>query len=110
MQHQRIDDRFTEGVWYDMMTGDYLQFEQREDYDVALFDTEGDEIDVIAIEDFTPEDFYRVPEEAVEDPVNYLTRKIDWLRVESTEPGNRLSVRESIGVGYAQEKTEIVEV
>ena len=104
-----LDDRFLDGVWYDMQTGDFIRFQQNEDGEVTLHEPiSGDFIEELPEEEFDPMDFDKVPETAVEDPVAFMEKNIHLLRSGSLDGLSQLTDREMVGLRFADNHTKIV--
>jgi hypothetical protein len=117
----RLDDKYTEGVWYDTMAGDFSKIREVDDT-IGLFepDVEPEDSDpyyTFDEEGMTKEDaidtinadMSRVSDEAVENPVAVVTRALD--RAARNDPSELMSVsyQEAIDLRYALTVTEIVE-
>jgi hypothetical protein len=105
MSDPKIDDRYTEGVYYDATVGEFYEYDRSDDGEsVTLFDpVTGEQIETLGAEEFNglQPDLYPVPEEAVYDPVGYFE---NWIADHA--------VRGEFDVGriWADYATEIVEV
>lgn len=106
-----VDDRFTEGVWYDVHHGDFNRIERDEENgEVVFLDPESEEeLERIPADDFTPEDMRRVSDSTVEDPVRVVRAA---LRIVSRNDINEMAsipMNEAIDLRYARQQTKIVE-
>lgn len=97
------DDRFMEGVYYDASVGEMYRFERDDDAEaVTVRDPHGERVESLSFDEFVDlqPDLYPVPEEAVENPVNYFEREVS-KRLEDAEF--------EPGLLYANEMTRVVE-
>lgn len=113
-----LDDKYTDGVWYDMAAGDYcriVEYGDMREATVGLIEPDGERSDPYYTfdEDFDNSedilstleaDFYKVPDEAVENPVDFFIECIDHLH-----RGESLSLRGQRGFGYSRQQVEISE-
>jgi hypothetical protein len=116
-----LDDKYTTGIWYDAMTGDFSKIREVDDT-IGLFEpvvepedsdpyytfdeeglTKEDAIDTINA------DMSRVSDEAVENPATVVNRALD--RAARNDPNQLMSVahQEAIDFRYARTVTEIFE-
>lgn len=116
----RLDDKYTDGVWYDLQSGDYCQFvetdegvglvkpgQQESEEPYYLFREEYD--NDVEVATAIKRDFRPVPEEAVENPVDFVRKILD--NVQSGHYGmDGLSADELTGLRYARRYgVEIIE-
>jgi len=116
-----LDDRYTTGIWYDAMTGDFSKIREVDDT-IGLFepDVEPEDSDpyyTFDEEGMTKEDaidtinadMSRVSDEAVENPATVVNRALD--RAARNDPNQLMSVahQEAIDLRYARTVTEIFE-
>jgi len=99
-----IDGRFTEGLYYEVETGDIIGFDINEEEElIVITDPEGDELDEIDPVDFDEGGYYAVAEEAIEDPARFfgglISKLIDL---------DQLDISDYAGYMYASDRTEIV--
>lgn len=104
-----LETRFTDGVWYDLSDESFCLIREREG-DIVLLTPDGDdEYHTFSDSDeFIPQDFVQVPQQAVDDPTVYLQSFIDDLR-SGCVPANGFSMSATIGIQYADEQTELSE-
>lgn len=106
MTQDRLDDKYTSGVWYDMMAGDYCKIQESDEGDVELVTPDGDDVFAeVDIEDWVASehaDFREVPQAAVERPAEYLEEILD-VTARDASP----SVEDRIGLSYVRQQKEI---
>jgi len=104
MEPETIDDRYTEGVWYDGTVGEFYEFTRSEDgTGVELLNpVTGERVETLGGEEFQDiqQDLFPVPEEAQNDPAGYFR---NWI--------SRHAAHADMDVGrmWAEYATEIVE-
>jgi hypothetical protein len=108
-----IDDKYLSGVWYDQLNGDYCEIQRGglNDENERLVELVNPETNSVYwdmpvskwVED-EQQDFRPVPEEAVEDPVSYLTKMLDFC-----QSNKQLYREEEVGLGYARQAVKIEE-
>jgi hypothetical protein len=108
-----IDDKYLSGVWYDQLNGDYCEIQRGglNDENERLVELVNPETNSVYwdmpvskwVED-EQQDFRPVPEEAVEDPVNFIIEMLDFA-----QRGETLHRDGQIGLGYARQAVEIEE-
>lgn len=108
-----IDDRYTNGVWYDQQAGEFAEIVRTED--AAALTVPGKstlyfEWDTAeeAIEELE-RDFIQVPERAIENPTSVVTKAIDLAARNDVNEISNVSHRDSIALRYARQQVEIVE-
>lgn len=100
MPPQDLDDRYLEGVWYDSMSGDFCKLRRGDSRHVEMVNPGTSEVyHEIAYDDWDGADFYRVPDEAIEDPVSYIEDN-----PQSTDPNHF-----DPGYLFADKNTKLVE-
>lgn len=105
-----VDDKFTEGVWYDIAAGQFCTIE-RDDGRAVLCNPDTGEAEYhfgAEGQEFPPEDFTRVPEQAVEHPAEYVQQAISILSSGSSEV-HGYNNKSQIGLRYAREQVNIEE-
>jgi len=115
----QLEEKYTSGVWYDRMSGDFCTiqrgFDPDGDGDGRLVELVNPETELVywdmSLEEWEEEkrDFVQVEEEAVEDPVNFVRQSIDNLVEASNYGGSQLPFTEEISLQYARRKVKIVE-
>jgi hypothetical protein len=96
-------DEFFDGVYYDGTVGEFYEFEHVGD-GVALIDpNDGERVETLSIEEFEEieNDLFQVPEEAIDDPVDYFYTYLGTL----VGPAEM-----DVGFMYADRQTKVVEV
>lgn len=113
MAEALLDDRYTDGIWYDMHNGDFAEIQRSDDGElVELVNPEtGDVYWDMPVADWETEqhDWTKVPEEAITDPKEVVNRA---LRIMSrNDPSELMSVSHSFEVSlrYARDQVEISE-
>lgn len=102
-----FEDRFTNGVWYDLAVGEAVRL-SREDGEVVFSDIDGDEVDRIDIEAFEPNDYRKVSDEALDDPVSVVESVLDDVATDSI-PSHGISMETYANLQTARELIEIEE-
>lgn len=117
-QEPHLDDRYTNGVYYDLEAGEYCGIVRIDDT-IGLTEPDSDDVywtfdmtdltneDVV---DTINKDFIQVSEEAVENPVHFVVDMLDWIHTQNSV--NELpstSLQETIDLRYARRQIEIVE-
>jgi len=101
----KIDDRYTEGVYYDGTVCEFYTFDRSEDGEsvTLLTPITEEEVETLSADEFhnIQEDLFPVPEEAMNDPVRYFE---DWIANHSAH------AEFDVGRLWADKATEIVEV
>lgn len=115
MTDYKLDDRYKEGVYYDSMNGDFCKIQDSVDGElVELVNPETDEVywdmDVREWIERKQQDFIKVPEDAVNDPLNVINTAIHKLRRNDPNELMSLSEKFSIKVRYAHEQVDIQEI
>jgi len=108
---QPVDDRFTEGVWYDVSAEQFCTIERTDEGTALLCNPESGEVEYnFAAEghEFPPEDFHSVPEQAVEHPAEYVKQALSILSSGSSEV-HGYNFEAQIGLRYAQRQVSIEE-
>lgn len=113
----RLEQKYTTGVWYDQMNGDYCEIQ------LGLFTDDDERI----IELVNPETgnvywdmpisqwldekkyFRQVHERAVNNPVDYYKSTVENLLESSQYSGKRLPFREEISFEFARQQVDIQE-
>jgi hypothetical protein len=109
---QTIEDRYTNGIWYDTMNGDFAKIRQVGELVELVNPENGDVYWDMPVEDWEDEeknDFVKVRQEAVDDPVAVVNRAI---RMMSRNDINELSgypFEEAIALRYARQQVTISE-
>jgi len=116
-----LDDRYTTGIWYDAMTGDFSKIREVDDT-IGLFEPDKEPEDSDPYYTFDEEgmtkedaidtinaDMSRVSDEAVENPATVVTRALD--RAARNDPNQLMKVshQEAIDLRYARTVTQILE-
>lgn len=105
MPEAKVDDRYTEGVYYDGTVGEFFTFDRSEDgtHVELLTPITNESVETLSAKEFhnIQDELWEVPEEAMDDPVAYFE---NWV--------SRQSAHADFDVGrlWAQKATEIVEV
>lgn len=103
-----FDDQYTDGMWYDMATGEIECFKWGSNREtVVICDINGDEVDEVEAEDIDPVDLVSVSDEAINDPVQVVEDELNRLRQNNTISSMNPSAYADLK--YAREMTEIVE-
>lgn len=114
----RLDDKYTDGIWYNMMNGDFCTIQRGFDPDgeddgrlVELVNPEtGNVYWDMPVSDWVEseqQDFSKVSEEAVEDPVNFYTETVENLVDAAQYSGKSLPFSEEISFRYARQQVSI---
>jgi len=104
----RVDDRYLDGIYYDAEVGTFVEIDRPEDSDEAAILSEigpaGTDT-VLSGEEWAQkhEDLLPVPEEAIENPVEYYEHVIEKLR-------RRASEEFDVGFFYADQMTQVTEL
>ena len=107
MPAERIDDKYAHGVWFDGTTGSFYELNRINDGErdrIKLKDALNDDIvEVLDAAEFLDRqhDFYPVPDNALNDPVEYLDKYLTQLK--------RSERALDVGKIWARRVTEIVE-
>lgn len=106
-----IASDYLEGVWYDVDYDAFVTLKWDDTDDTVLVcDEAGALLDSIDEVDFDPVDYYRIPDQAVDDPVDFLERYIHKLTIgECGGNYNQTTYREEVAVQYAADHVDIVE-
>jgi hypothetical protein len=112
MPQYRLDDKYTEGVWYDQMNGDFCEIQESADGElVELVNPEtGDvywDMPVRKWVETDRQDFRRVPQVAVEDPAEVVRGALRMVGRNDINEMGGLSMEEAIKVRYAREQVSI---
>lgn len=116
----RLDDKYTSGIWYDQMNGDFARIQRGFDPEaegsgrlVELVNPETDSVycdmPVSVWVEKEQSDFRPVSDEAVEDPVNFYRASVENLVDAAQYQGKQLPFREEISFRYARQQVEISE-
>lgn len=120
MEQYRLDDKYTEGVWYDAMNGDFAKiqrgFDPEADGSGRLVELVNPETDSVYhdmpvskwVED-ERQDFKKVLQEAVNDPVDFYRVTVENLLDAVKYQGKSLPFSEEISFRYARQQVEISE-
>lgn len=100
-EQTRLDDDYTDGIYYDASTGDFCMLQRGEDYVELVHPETGDVYHEIEYDDWGYEqgDFYPVPEKAINDPESYLE---NWVRQKMAHS------EMDVGLMFADSNTQIV--
>lgn len=83
-----IPDRLFEGLHYDIEFDAIVGFEivdpLDEESEIIITDTDGDEVDRVPWEDIYECNYYAIPDEAIDDPVEWYQTFIDLTLAETT--------------------------
>jgi hypothetical protein len=112
--HQpRLDDRYTDGLWYDTMDGDFCQIKEiNAGETVGLVNPEtGETYHHIPVDQWQDQqhDFVSVPDDAVENPVSFYTEAVNALARCAQYNEGQLPYSEEIGYRYAKRQVKVVE-
>lgn len=99
-QQARLDDRYTEGVYYNAASGDFCEIQRGEEAVELVNPQSGDVYHEVSYSDWHGEDFYPVPEVAIDDPVAYLENWVSQKMARSEM---------DVGLMFAGVNTKIVE-
>lgn len=110
----QLDDRYTEGVWYDQMNGDFCEIQESDDGElVELVNPENGNVywdmPVSTWVEDEKQDFRQVSDEAVEDPVDFYIVTVENLVDAAQYQGKSLPFSEEISFRYARQQVEISE-
>ena len=110
----RLDDKYTEGIWYDAMNGDFCEIQEHPDKElVELVNPENGNVywDMPVSEwvEDEQQDFNRVLQEAVDDPVDFYRVTVENLVDAAQYQGKSLPFSEEISFRYARQQVEISE-
>lgn len=112
-QDQFLDDKYTEGVWYDAASGGFCELEEAGVADgVHLINTETGEVYYeIPAEDWPQEqsDFHRVSEEAQKHPEAVVNRGFHMLMRNDPNELMSISFDKAIDLRYARKQVSISE-
>jgi hypothetical protein len=107
-----IDKKYTEGVWYDTMNGNYCEIQQNHDL-VELVNPENGNVywdmTVADWKDGARSTLTKVPVGAVEDPVGYVNRGLRILNRNDIDELASLPYTFAIGLDWARGQVEITE-
>lgn len=109
-----LDDKYKSGIWYDTYNGDYAKIQESEDGDcVELVNPEtGDVYYSLSFEEWVTseqQDFRKVSEEAVNNPVFVVSNALDTLQRNDLNELSRVSIQDTIDFKYAREQVELTE-
>lgn len=114
MTDYKLDDRYTEGVYYDSRNGDFCKIQESSDGEsVELVNPETDEVywdmDIRDWAESEQQDFNKVPTDAVENPLEVINTAIHKLRRNDPNELMSLSEKFAMKVRYAHQQVEIRE-
>jgi len=105
MTTPKIDDRYTEGVWYDGTVGQFYKFNRSDDGTSVELENPitGESVETLDAEEFhnIQGEILPVPEEAIDDPATYFR---NWISHHASRS------QMDVGRMWAERATEIVEV
>ncbi len=116
----RLDDKYTTGVWYDTMSGDFAKIQRGFDPDadgtgriVEVVNPETDSVywdmPVRQWVEEEQQDFRPVSDSAVEDPVAVVNRAVRILARNDVNEMAGIPMQEAIDLCYARQQVEITE-
>lgn len=107
----RLDDKYTDGIWYDTMNGDFCTIESPDGEQVILRTPDGDPFYEMPVSEWLDEqsDFRKVSDEAVEDPVSVVNRAVRILSRNDINELASVLFQEEIDLRYARQQVEIRE-
>lgn len=105
-----MEAQYADGIWYDSYNGDYCEIQSGTDGNgnevVELVEPEAGfvyhEIPLPEWEDYERYDFAPVPQEAVDDPKDFMVEMLDMA-----QSGEALSDRGRRGLGWARQQVSI---
>lgn len=107
-----IDDKFTEGIWYDTMTGDFCRIVETED-SIGLVEPDRPDADPFHEfddpKDFDGGEYLRVNEEAVENPADVVREYAELLASGGFDGMRELPWTQAISLRWALRNVEITE-
>lgn len=106
-----MDDRFTQNVWYDVMTGDFHRFKRGSvNNDIMILDPiTRTVIDRQPEDNFDPTDYEKVMDEAVKNPAKFAQDYLDLLSSGDLNELSQLTQKELRSVRFANRYSKIVE-
>jgi hypothetical protein len=112
-----LDDKYTDGVWYDHMNGDFSEIQRGRDDNgdplVELVNPETGSVywdmPVSVWVEREQSDFRQVSEEAVEDPVSIVNRAVRILSRNDIGKLSGIAMQEAIDLRYARQQVEVSE-
>lgn len=113
-QAYHLDDRYTDGIWYDTYNGDFAEIQEAGDGDgVHLINPETNEVYwECTMEEWVEDeqsDFTKVSDEAVEDPVAVVNRAVRILSRNNVNELAGVPYQEAVDLRYARQQVEISE-
>lgn len=109
----KLDDRYTDGIWYDTYNGDFAEIQESDDGErVELVEPENGDVYWDMPEDewlVEQHEFSKVPEPAVNDPVEYVLQGHRILKRNSIEELAALPTSFEVGYRYACKQVEVRE-
>lgn len=108
---QILDERYTDGIWYDLYNGDFCRIEDWGE-GVALLTPDGDHFHTMTYHEWSEEkpDFRQVSDAAVEDPAGTVRRAIRLLSRNDINELSTVPHQFSIDLRYAREQVEIRQI
>lgn len=108
----RLDDRYTEGVWYDQMNGDFAKIQEGPRGEkVELVNPETGEVywDMPVIEwcESEQSDFRKVSDEAVEDPTAVVNRAVRILSRNDISELSGIPMDFAVDLRYARQQVNV---
>jgi hypothetical protein len=108
----KLDDKYTDGIWYDQMNGDFAKVQESADGEmVELVNPENGNVywDMPVSEwvESEQQDFRQVSEEAVQDPVATVNRALRLLSRNDINELASVPLQEEIDLRYAREQVSI---
>lgn len=114
MARYTLDNKYTKGVWYDRMNGDFAKIQESDDGElVELVNPETDNVywDMPVSEWVKDEkdNFRKVSDEAVEDPIAVINRAVRILSRNNINELSEIPLDPAIDLRYAREQVEITQ-
>lgn len=105
---------YTEGIWYDMHNGDFtkIRWNNRERLVELVNPENGDVYWDMPLDEWEASesaDFYRVRQEAIDDPVAVVNRAIRMVARNDMNELASIPLAEAIAIRYAREQVTVAE-
>lgn len=108
-----LEDRFTNGIWYDYGEEAFFEIQESDDGDVELVEPEGRfvyaEIHIGDWKETEKHDFRKVSDDAVENPTETVERALRMMLRNDIEELAGYPEQEVIDLRYARGQVEITE-
>ena len=92
-------------IYYDTADDSYCQLKEHHDGAVGVLTPDGEDEHIV----FEADEFYQVPQQAVDDPVGYLEEFLADVTDGKFWRNSSISVIEEVGIEWAIKQTEVTE-